>query len=213
MNNRMHWRLVVGRIVRISLGILFLLYIPSSLAQASLAELINALQAGGKIVYLRHAATDHSMKDMERQDLQDCSRQRNLSAKGRQQAEDIGKAIKALKIPVGEVTSSPYCRCKDTAQLALGKFTVNPDLQFSISKDGDESARLGEQLRIMMLTADIQDTNAFFVGHTSNLRDGIGVWPKPEGVAVVFERQGGKLRLMGFIKPDDWSQVMGNADQ
>ena len=56
MNNRMHWRLVVGRIVRISLGILFLLYIPSSLAQASLAELINALQAGGKIVYLRHAA-------------------------------------------------------------------------------------------------------------------------------------------------------------
>ena len=204
----------MGRAVRFLLCCLLIcVYVPSSLAGPSVAELVEALQAGGKIVYLRHAATDHSSKDVDRKDLQDCSKQRNLSAIGRQQAEDIGAAIKALKIPVGDVISSPYCRCKDTAQLALGKFTVNPDLQFSISKDRDESRRLGERLRQMMLEADSAMGNAFFVGHTSNLRDGLGVWPKPEGVAVIFARQDGKISFMGIIKPDDWPLVTDKTDQ
>ncbi len=183
------------------------------MAGAPVTELVEALQAGDKIVYLRHAATDHSTKDMERQDLQDCSKQRNLSAAGRQQAESIGAAIKALNIPVGDVISSPYCRCKDTAQLALGRFNINPDLQFSISKDRNESRRLGQRLREMMLEADMAMGNTFFVGHTSNLRDGLGVWPKPEGVAVIFERQAGELRFMGTIEPDDWSLVVDMTDQ
>ena len=199
--------------VRICLCLLICIHVPSSIAGASVAELIEALQAGNKIVYLRHAATDHSARDMQRNDLQDCSKQRNLSALGRQQAAHIGAAIRALDIPVGDVISSPYCRCKDTAQLALGRFTVNPDLQFSISKDRDESRRLGERLRQMMLEADNAMGNTFFVGHTSNLRDGLGVWPKPEGVAVIFERQDSELRFMGTIKPDDWLLVMDKTDQ
>lgn len=168
------------------------------------AELIGQLQKGGNIVYLRHAATDHDSRDSGTADLNDCSKQRNLSQTGRQQATQIGVAIKQLGIPLGSVLSSPYCRCRDTAQLAFGRYTSTPDLQFSISKDREESRQLGARLREMMLAADTQSGNAVFVGHTSNLRDGLGVWPKPEGVMLVFRRDGDRIGLLGRIAPDQW---------
>ena len=100
--------------------------------------------------------------------------------------------------------SSPYCRAKETANIVFGKFTIEPKLQFSISKNRQESQSLGEQLKQMMHQASTEKYNAVFVGHTSNLRDGLGVWPKPEGVIAVFQKQQDKLYLRGLIKPNDW---------
>lgn len=167
-------------------------------------NLIEALQQGGHIVYLRHAATDHDTRDSERSDLSDCSKQRNLSPSGKAQARAINRGIKHLGIPIGQVYSSPYCRCKETARLAFGDFTIENDLQFSISKDREEAQRLGRRLRDMMLQIPESPENTVFVGHTANLRDGLGVWPKPEGVMVIFKRQGSELKLRGMIHPDRW---------
>ena len=55
----------------------------------------------------------------------DCSTQRNLSKEGRIQAQKIGKFFKDNKITVYEVLSSEWCRCKDTAKIAFGKFSTN----------------------------------------------------------------------------------------
>lgn len=173
----------------------------------STARLIKQLQQGGYIIYLRHAATNRGQRDMDRNTLGDCSQQRNLSAQGRKQSARIGAAIKALDIPIGKVFTSPYCRCKDTAKLAFGNYRIDSNLQFSISKNRADSKRLGAHLRNSMLQANTRKTNAVFVGHTSNLRDGLGVWPKPEGVMVVFRKEGKALRLQGMIKPDDWASV------
>lgn len=167
-------------------------------------EQIKALQNGGHVIYFRHATTDPTQKDSDRSNLEDCSTQRNLSAQGRDQAKRIGRTIRALKIPVGEVISSPYCRCKDTAKLAFDKFHIEPNLQFSISKNEMESKQLGEHLRNMMLSVKTSSSNTVFVGHTSNLRDGLGVWPKPEGVVAIFQKRGNKLIYKGMIKPDEW---------
>ena len=169
-------------------------------------ELIKALQSGGHIIYMRHSTTDLSQKDQDRQNLDDCSKQRNLSAAGRIQAREIGIAIKAYKIPVAKVVSSPYCRCKDTAQLVFGRFNLDPNLGFSISKDKEESQRLGKYLYAEMLKSVTQNKNAVFVGHTSNLRDGLGIWPKPEGVLAVFKKRDNKLVFKGIIKPDEWPE-------
>lgn len=168
------------------------------------AEIVDRLQAGGHIIYLRHAATDHDAKDRDSGELRDCDRQRNLSARGRAQARRIGAAIRALDIPIGEVQSSPYCRCRDTAELAFGRYQRNMKLQFSIKKDREESELLGEQLRQMMRAADLGQGNAVFVGHTSNLRDGLGIWPKPEAVAMVFRRDGDDLRFLGRVEAEEW---------
>ena len=181
------------------------LLVPAAAMDAESAEsLIEDLRRGGYIVYLRHTATDREGRDIERSDLSDCSKQRNLSAIGRMQAGEIARGIRQLGIPIGRVYSSPYCRCTETAQLAFGDYSIESDLQFSISKDRDEAARLGNRLREMMLQAPAGPANTVFVGHTANLRDGLGVWPRPEGVMVIFERDGDELKLRGMIHPDLW---------
>jgi len=174
-------------------------------AESSVASLINDLQSGGHIIYMRHGPTARDQKDSLDRDFDDCSTQRNLSAAGRDTAAAIGRAVKRLEIPIGNVYSSPYCRCIDTAQLVFKRFSVEPDLQFSMSKNKQESQLLGERLKAMMLKAPVGTNNTVFVGHTSNLREGLGVWPKPEGVWNVFKNTGAEVVYKGTIKPDDWS--------
>ena len=60
-------------------------------------KLIEAMQSGGHILYMRHAKTNHEQKDKENHDIRDCTTQRNLSAEGRAQAESLGK-IRILRL-------------------------------------------------------------------------------------------------------------------
>ncbi len=169
-------------------------------------DLIEALQSGGYIIYMRHGITTRKDKgrNKKRVDLERCETQRNLTEEGIAQVKHLGLVIKSLKIPVGMVKSSPYCRTKDTAKAVFGGFEVDENLAFSIGKVEEESARLGKYLFDMMLASDDAQKNTVFVGHTANLRDGLGVWPKPEGVAVIFKKEGGKVAYMGMIKPNEW---------
>ncbi|PWQ93709.1 histidine phosphatase family protein [Leucothrix arctica] len=176
--------------------------VPSEVLSAP--ELIKALQSGGHIIYMRHGETDISQKDKSRDSFDDCSNQRNLSDKGRAEVKKIGDSIQELKIPIGHVTSSPYCRTKDTAKIAFGEFEIEPNLQFSISKNKAEAKKLGEDLVSMMLDTKNMVKNVVFVGHTANLKDGLGIWPKPEGVMAVFKKQDGKIVFKGMVKPDEW---------
>ena len=177
-----------------------------ALAQAKelpVSELINELQGGGHIIYMRHAKTDHNQRDVGNDRLLSCDKQRNLSEDGRLQAKEIGKVISNLQLPIGEVFTSPYCRCKETAQLTFGKYQIIDDLQFSISKSDEESKFLGDQLKSLMLNTPPTKTNIVFVGHTSNLKEGLGVWPKPEGVLVVFKKVDDEITYKGMIKPNE----------
>lgn len=176
----------------------------SSSIPLSTAELIKLLQAGGNIIYMRHGPTDHNQKDQDRHKLNNCSTQRNLSPQGRKQVQNTGNTIRRLNIPIAKVSSSPYCRCKETAELAFGKFSIEPDLHFSISKNEHESDMLGKRLHEMMINADTSSGNVVFVGHTSNLRDGMGIWPKPEGVISVFKKNNNKIIYKGMITPNAW---------
>jgi len=177
---------------------------PTHSATLSVADLIKTLQTGGHIIYMRHGPTERTQRDTDRKNFENCQGQRNLSEQGRKQMTQVGKSIRALNIPIGEVISSPYCRCKDSARLAFGEFKIETNLQFSISKDKEESKQLGEQLHAMMMNADPGAKNIVFVGHTANLKDGVGVWPKPEGVVAIFQRQKDKIIFKGMIKPGEW---------
>jgi len=169
-------------------------------------QLKKAIQSGGYILYMRHAMTDHSKKDNHINTFESCRKQRNLSLQGREQATKIGEAMKALNIPIGKVFSSPFCRCKDTAKLSFGQYSVDQNLQFSMTKDKAESKRLGDYLYQLMKKSKVDSMNMVLVGHTSNLRDGLGVWPQPEGVITVFQKRKGKIFFKGKITPNDWLQ-------
>ena len=105
-------------------------------------KLINQLEDGGKLIFIRHAYAPGS-GDPDNFNLNDCSTQRNLSKEGRKQAKYIGEFFKNKKIKVDKVLSSEWCRCKETAVIAFSnyktesflnsffsnKFRKNKDLQ------------------------------------------------------------------------------------
>ncbi len=175
---------------------------------ADLSSVLGELRKGGLVVYFRHAATERSASSDEATDLAKCETQRNLSAKGREQATQIGKAFRALKIPVGTVTASPFCRARDTAKLAFDRFTVNDDLRSASGADAGETKRFTESLRRMLSTPPANATNAVIVSHNSNLREAAGIWPKPEGVAYVFRPlPEGKFEAIAMVLPGDWDKL------
>ena len=87
-------------------------------------KLINQLEEGGKLIFIRHAYAPGS-GDPDNFNLNDCSTQRILSKEGRKQAEYIGEFFKNKKIKIDKVLSSEWCRCKETAKIAFKNFSTN----------------------------------------------------------------------------------------
>ena len=87
-------------------------------------KLINQLEEGGKLIFIRHAYAPGS-GDPDNFNLNDCSTQRNLSKEGQRQAKYIGEFFRNNKIKIDKVLSSEWCRCKETAKIAFKNFSTN----------------------------------------------------------------------------------------
>jgi phosphohistidine phosphatase SixA len=173
---------------------------------ASAKLLREQLSKGGYVIYFRHGATETTGANDDLADLSKCETQRNLSAQGRAQMRDIGAAFRALHIPVGVVKSSPFCRCRDTAQLAFGKHEVSEDLYFAIDVTPEHRARITASLRSMLATPPRAGTNTVLVSHTANLSEAAGIWPKPEAAAYIFRPlRGGHFEAVAKVLPNEWA--------
>ena len=86
--------------------------------------LINQLEDGGKLIFIRHAYAPGN-GDPNNFNLKDCSTQRNLNSIGRKQAKDIGGFFRENKIKIYKVLSSEWCRCKETADIAFNNYSTN----------------------------------------------------------------------------------------
>ena len=102
------------------LVIIFICINPSVKADSK-QTLINELQKGGKLIFIRHAYAPGG-GDPDNFDINDCTTQRNLSDSGRVQSQKIGNFFKKNKISIGKVYSSEWCRCKETALIAFNDF-------------------------------------------------------------------------------------------
>jgi len=103
---------------RVSLGIALAAFACLTWAEPDPA-LVQRLREGGYVLYMRHASTDMSRNDSGMSSYEDCGNQRNLTDKGREEARAIGAHIERLRIPIGDVLASPYCRTMETARLAF----------------------------------------------------------------------------------------------
>jgi len=87
----------------------------------------TALRQGGHIALMRHAEAPGGAGDPSGFKLDDCATQRNLSAKGRADAQAVGQKLKDNGVVVAKLLSSPWCRCIDTARLLdLGPVEIAP---------------------------------------------------------------------------------------
>ena len=84
-------------------------------------KLIEKLKDGEKIILIRHALAPGS-GDPINFDLNDCTTQRNLNIEGVEQSKKIGTFFNKNNIPIDQVLSSEWCRCKDTAKYAFQNF-------------------------------------------------------------------------------------------
>ena len=103
--------------------IIFICINPSVKADSK-QTLINELQKGGKLIFIRHAYAPGN-GDPDNFNLDDCSTQRNLNDEGRKQAQYIGNFFKENKFQIDKVLSSEWCRCKETAKIAFKEFSTN----------------------------------------------------------------------------------------
>jgi phosphohistidine phosphatase SixA len=172
------------------------------------ASVLTQLTKGGFVIYFRHATTDTGGPSEQVVDLAKCETQRPLSPQGKGEATQIGEVFRKLRIPVKSVMASPFCRAKDTARLAFGKFDVNNDLSFAVDVSAEERKRLGAALHKMLSTPPAAGTNTVIVAHTANLREAAGIWPKPEGVAYIFRPlPGGRFEPVAKMLPGDWARA------
>jgi len=79
-------------------------------------EMIEIMKAGGHILMIRHALAPGT-GDPANFQIGDCSTQRNLDDRGREQAKAIGDWLRTNGITSAKVYSSQWCRCLETAGL------------------------------------------------------------------------------------------------
>jgi len=176
------------------------------------AALVQVLQEGGYTILLRHMATAPFNPDSAVFDIDDCATQRNLSDRGRQQAKSLGAAFEKLGIAVGEVLSSPYCRCMDTGDLAFGNVQSSEALRVGDSRPGQGRDDPGVAIRKLLDTPPAPGKNTVLIAHSVTLLYAYGLTGKPEGVAHVFKPSGlglGQAQYIGLVVPDDWPVLAG----
>jgi phosphohistidine phosphatase SixA len=105
----------------------------------------KTIQEGNKIILIRHALAPGG-GDPAGFKLSDCKTQRNLNQAGIEQSERIGQLFMTNKVPIDQVLSSQWCRCKDTAKYAFKKFKEFSALNstFQSPYDKNESEQLKE---------------------------------------------------------------------
>lgn len=96
---------------------------PQAGASARADAAAALLRQGGCVLLLRHARTEPGVGDPADFNLLQCSTQRNLSADGRTQAEQLGAWLRSQGLRPQAVRTSMWCRCRDTATLAFGSAT------------------------------------------------------------------------------------------
>jgi len=187
----------------------------SAQAQTTDAKAIAAeLKKGGYVIVMRHGATNRDQADTDPVNPDNVTRQRLLSEKGREQANEVGEAFKTLGIPLGTVYTSKFNRAVETGQLIGGGVVTST---FDLTEGGlvvtpIENDRRAEALKRMIATAPPAGRNTLIVTHKPNILDALGKdwFEVKEGEASVFRVDAsGKSQLIARVRAVDWIRAAG----
>jgi hypothetical protein len=167
------------------------------------AALLGELRQGGYVLYMRHASTDFSQNDAKMSSYEDCANQRNLTDKGRAEARTLGEHLKRLKIPIGSVLASPFCRTMETARLAFGKAQPMQEARGGPARTDDPKRYDG--LRKLLASQPSPGTNTVISSHGNPFHAVAGPPYLAEGEIAVVRPQGDSaFAVVGRIRLQDW---------
>ena len=176
----------------------FLLCVSPASAEPS-PELVSRLRDGGYVLYLRHTSTDFSQNDARMTSFEDCAMQRNLTDRGRDEARAIGEHVKRLKIPIGEVLASPFCRTMETARLAFGKATAT-----NHARGGPIEASRYQPLIKLLSSPVPKGSNRVISSHGNPFAALAGPPYLAEGEIAVVRPEGERFSVIARIRLTDW---------
>jgi len=200
------------RLTFVSLAGLFALLLPFAAPAQVDPGLIPALRAGGLVIVVRHGATHADQADTNPLDPKDVAHQRQLNDAGRAAAKAMGDALRALKVPVGQVQTSTFQRAVETGKLlGFGEVTPTADIaEGGLVVTPNENNRRAAALKKLAATAPAAGTNVVLVTHKPNIMDAFGKdwFDVREGEASVFRPDGkGGFTLVGRVLAADWPKL------
>lgn len=170
---------------------------PVALAQADAWEL---LRQPGIAALMRHSDAPGSggFGDPAGFRLDDCTTQRNLSEEGRAHARRTGEALRKNSVAFDRVLTSPWCRCEETAALAMGK---GADVFEPLSNLVGRSEHRDPQVKALKAyLAGLASTRALLVTHGIVISALTGIQPAQGEMILVRPGPGGEPQVVGRLK-------------
>lgn len=157
----------------------------------------DALRSGTAFALMRHALAPGT-GDPATVVIGDCTTQRNLSDRGRDQARRIGESFRANGIAAARVFTSAWCRCAETAELLrIGPVAVLPPLN-SFFVTPERAAPQTEALQ-KWLTENRGRNPLVLVTHQVNITALTEVYPRSGEIVVARLDSHGNIRVLGTI--------------
>jgi broad specificity phosphatase PhoE len=121
----------------------------------------------------------------------------------------MGKALRDLKIPIGEVLSSPTYRALETVRFAQ---LPNPQARTELGDGGQSMQSVSDAQGVWLrerATRLPDGTNVILVTHMPNIARAFPGWGAvADGEVVVVGADGkGGTRAIGRVKIDEWSRL------
>ena len=171
--------------------------------------LVQAMRKGGFVIVMRHASSPREVPDAKSANPDNTKPERQLDAEGRTTATAMGKALRDLKIPVGEVFTSPTYRALETIKYAqLGTPKPMPELGENGADMSGGTAAQSAWLR-KKVTDFPRGSNTILVTHFPNIRAGFPeLTDVADGEALVYGPDGkGGAKLLARIKIEEWPKL------
>lgn len=170
-------------------------------------DLIARLQKGGCYIVMRHASSPRDPPSPADAVAGNTNDERQLDAKGRETAREMGEALRRLHVPVGEVLSSPTWRAQETVKEArLG----TPRLVKELGDGGQSMSATGDaqaQWLRRQVTQPVREGNTLVITHFPNLR---AAFPEQaadlaDGEALIFAPgPGNALQYVRRVRIEEW---------
>lgn len=175
------------------LGFLVALLLPAT----AWANDWDALDRPGAIAIMRHALAPGT-GDPSGFTLGDCTTQRNLSERGREQARRIGAAFRERDIEFSQVLSSQWCRARETAELLeLGAVRDAP----SLNSFFQDYASRDQQTRETLDLIGSAEGRLMLVTHQVNISALTGRGTR-SGEVLIIREEDGQIDVIGSILID-----------
>jgi len=183
------------------LCLLFLLTLTAGHALADDEQVWAALKQGGKVVLLRHTQVD-IREGIGRLTPGNCADEVNLSSRGVEQAKRIGETFRVHGVVVGEVLTSPYCRCIDTGKLAFGRATIVQYLK-PPGVVSEDQAKLDRERVVQEILKHRDPSNLVMITHDLNIADVVLEDTVSMGEFFVVQPKGAVFDVLGKIRLND----------